>query len=60
MIWKSVKLNSQVLQLKFFSVIDYFPGKVHHYMLEKSRVVHQEKVLKRKFIINNEEKMITL
>lgn len=29
-------------------------------MLEKSRVVHQEKVLKRKFIINDEEKMITL
>lgn len=55
-----MKLNSQVLQLKFFSVIDYFPGKVHHYMLEKSRVVHQEKVFKRKFIINDEEKMITL
>lgn len=60
MIWKSVKLNSQVLQLNVFSVIDYFPGKVHHYMLEKSRVVHQEKVFKRKFIINDEEKMITL
>lgn len=44
----------------FFSVIDYFPGKVHHYMLEKSRVVHQEKVFKRKFIINDEQKMITL
>ena len=41
-------------------MIDYFPGKVHHYMLEKSRVVHQEKVFKRKFIINDEEKMITL
>ncbi|XP_022798201.1 myosin-IIIb-like [Stylophora pistillata] len=38
-----MKLSGGSSTENIFMISEYFTGKVHHYMLEKSRVVHQEK-----------------